>query len=823
MINELKSIFGFYNADLEFYQNINISNFDDAFNYMKNLIINDIKNGNLDWFVRDFNNKNFIIKLEKLQSLNIEFDLSDIYLLITKYPNIDNYLNSFFVNLDLVTEEDINKITDNEYVKDFLVTYAIIKDIYSIKIDNENLVNGFISDNQYTDYIHEINQIPIMQQDSVVENYKKQEELQKQIDLGRNILENTKRITYLRNLVVEGNLRLVVSIAKRYQNLGLDLMELINEGNIGLITASEKYNYKLGYNFSTFAVWWIRQAIMLSLRKKRLLIYIPAKMQEKIRYIKKVKVKLFNELGREISNKDIADFLGMSEEEIHNILNCATVSASLDNFVNEEETSTIGDFVDANIDIEYDYINNSLKDYLNDALHNLSTDLEIIVRCYYGIKDPDKYVAYYDEPHTLEEIGNILKLSRERIRQKLQIALRKLKTATILKSYWEESSTAVSFWDFFKGVNKDKVLKNIKRLNEEDRIILYSTFGLNLDSYDVVPSNRIKIKRIIGVLQKMNEQPKNSKVYTLQDKLKCSIKDINLMAKEFKKDPDKIILFVVFGNNLTNLIDEDELDEDTLYKLQVLYKMLMKNNKKVAPALYLKEILQATDEEIRFLNSLEDRNSKKYILLSKIYGLNYDEINYYEFLDNKEYHAYYTYINYLKTQLRNKRKKHINSSCLVLINNSLSEILNIDKNTVNNIAKNLNVRTKQYEILSKIFGVNLSKENICYEIREYSELYLYITALFYIKRSLKSHNLLDECIYKLPNDYQLIISLYLGVIGNFKMSINDLAVMFNTDEEQISNIVKKSLYLLEILLEDIKDEKLGDTLKLVKEAYNEDY
>ena len=154
MINELKSIFGFYNADLEFYQNINISNFDDAFNYIKNLIINDIKNGNLDWFVRDFNNKNFIIKLEKLQSLNIEFDLSDIYLLITKYPNIDNYLNSFFVNLDLVTEEDINKITDNEYVKDFLVTYAIIKDIYSIKIDNENLVNGFISDNQYTDYIH---------------------------------------------------------------------------------------------------------------------------------------------------------------------------------------------------------------------------------------------------------------------------------------------------------------------------------------------------------------------------------------------------------------------------------------------------------------------------------------------------------------------------------------------------------------------------------------------------------------------------------------------------------------------------------------------
>lgn len=818
MVDKLFEKFKFYNNDIKFYQNIadKFSDFDSAFGYIVDLINKDIKSGNINFFIKDINSSNILNKLAEiltlLRDLNIELDINDIANLIKKYPELDLILNKLFKTLEYVSEDDINKITNNEYVKDFLITYAIIKDIYDIDLSmDECAIKSDVTSNHVRDYIHQIMQIPMMSYEQIIENYRRQEELKKQIALGRDILKNTEKLNYLRNLVVNANLRLVVSIAKRFRYRGLEFMDLINEGNIGLMKAAEKYNYKSENQFGTYATWWIRQAIGLALSKIGNAIVLPRDVSGKVANINHIKRKLALELNREPTNADIAAYLDVDEKEINGFLDYAQVVTSLDVKVGEDESATLGEFLESNINLEEDFINDVTQNILNDELRALGYDLEFIIRARFGINDSKNPKKEFERKHTLDEVAQMFNVTRERIRQKEAKALRKLRLNPNLRNVANISSEVTSFWDFFPGVSKDKVLKKIKRLSYDYKFALFQMFGYDLDSYNVVKKGtRKQGEKAIKLLQKMLESPRNKSVYTLQEKLKCSSSDINLLIQDFKNDSEKAILFQVFGADLSKIIDEDELDVDVKNKLNILYESLRVNTKMVVPSLYLKEILEATDAEIEFLNKNEDKTTKKYQLLSKIYGLNYNEIHYYEFRDNEEYHSYHTYINYLKKQLNNYQIKHKNVEYIHLVDRPLTDILNVSREEITNLINIINIRTKQYICLSKIFGNALLKEDVHYLIKDYPELSLYYNSLFHFRNLILSYrdniSLLDECINSLPEQYRLIISLYLGALDNIRYDCENIAMMLEQDEEEVNNKLKMSIYLIEVILEKVKDK-----------------
>ena len=818
MVDKLFEKFNFYNNDIKFYQSIadKFSDFDSAFGYIVDLINKDIKSGNINFFIKGINSSNILEKITELLTLlgdlNIELDINDIANLIKKSPELDLMLNKLFKTLEYVSEDDINKITNNEYVKDFLITYAIIKDIYDIDLSmDECAIKSDVTSDHVRDYIHQIMQIPMMPYEQIIENYRRQEELKKQIALGRDILKNTEKLNYLRNLVVNANLRLVVSIAKRFRYLGLEFMDLINEGNIGLMKAAEKYNYKSENQFGTYATWWIRQAIGLSLSKTGNTIVLPRDVSGKIANINRIKRKLALELNKEPTNADIAIYLDVDEKEINEFLDYAQVVTSLDVKVGEDESATLGEFLESNINLEEDFINDVTQNILNDELRALGSDLEFIIRARFGINDPKNPKKEFERNHTLDEVSKMFNVTRERIRQKEAKALRKLSLNPNLRSIANISSEVTSFWDFFPGVNKEKIFKNIKRLSYDYKFALFQMFGYDLDIYNVVKrETRKQGEKAIKLLQKMLESPRNKSVYTLQEKLKGSSKDIELLAQDLQNDSEKAILFQVFGTDLSEIIDEDELDVDVKNKLNILYESLRVNTKMVVPSLYLKEILEATDAEIEFLNKNEDKTTKKYQLLSKIYGLNYNEIHYYEFKDREEYHSYYIYINYLKKQLNSYRIKHKSIDYIHLVDRPLTDILNVSREEITNLINIINIRTKQYICLSKIFGNALLKEDVHYLIKDYPELSLYYNSLFHFRNLILSYrdniSLLDECINSLPVQYRLIISLYLGVIDNIRYDCEDIAIMLNQDEEDVNNKLKMGIYLIEVILEKVKDK-----------------
>lgn len=828
MVDKLFEKFNFYNNNIKFYQIIadKFSDFDSAFGYIVDLINKDIKSGNINFFIKDINSSNILEKITELltllRDLNIELDINDIANLIKKYPALDLMLNKLFKTLEYVSEDDINKITNNEYVKDFLITYAIIKDIYDIDLSmDECAIKSDVTSDHVRDYIHQIMQIPMMSYEQIIENYRRQEELKKQIALGRDILKNTEKLNYLRNLVVNANLRLVVSIAKRFRYRGLEFMDLINEGNIGLMKAAEKYNYKSENQFGTYATWWIRQAIGLSLSKTGNTIVLPRDVSGKIANINRIKRKLALELNKEPTNADIAIYLDVDEKEINEFLDYAQVVTSLDVKVGEDESATLGEFLESNINLEEDFINGVTQNILNDELRALGYDLEFIIRARFGINDPKNPKKEFERKHTLDEVSKMFNVTRERIRQKEAKALRKLSLNPNLRSIASISSEVTSFWDFFPGVNKEKIFKNIKRLSYDYKFALFQMFGYDLDSYNVVKKETKKQgEKAIKLLQKMLESPRNKSVYTLQEKLKCSSSDINLLIQDFKDDPEKAILFQVFGADLSEIIDEDELDVDVKNKLNVLYESLKINTKILAPSSYLKEILKATDTEIEYLNKNEDKTTKKYQLLSNIYGLNYNEIHYYEFRDNEEYHSYHTYINYLKKQLNSYQIKHKNVEYIHLVDRPLTDILNVSREEITNLINIINISTKQYICLSKIFGTDLLKEDVHYLIKDYPELSLYYNSLFHFRNLILSYrdniSLLDECINSLPEQYRLIISLYLGALDNIRYDCETIAMMLGQDEEEVNNKLKMSIYLIEVILEKVKDKDKEKVLNLIR-------
>jgi RNA polymerase primary sigma factor len=251
-----------------------------------------------------------------------------------------------------------------------------------------------------------------------------------------NVQKGERESSIAKKEMIEANLRLVISIAKKYTNRGLQFLDLIQEGNIGLMKAVDKFEYRRGYKFSTYATWWIRQAITRSIADQARTIRIPVHMIETINKIVRTQRLLLNEIGREPTPEEISIKLNMPLEKVRKVLKIAKEPVSLETPVGDEEDSHLGDFIqDDNAVIPIDAaINSNLRQTTTKILSSLTPREERVLRMRFGIG--------MNSDHTLEEVGQQFSVTRERIRQIEAKALRKLKHPTrakLLKSFLDKN------------------------------------------------------------------------------------------------------------------------------------------------------------------------------------------------------------------------------------------------------------------------------------------------------------------------------------------------------------------------------------------------
>ena len=254
-------------------------------------------------------------------------------------------------------------------------------------------------------YLKEIGRIPLLSSEEVIELAKRMEEGD----------EDAKK------KLSEANLRLTVSIAKRYSGRGMQFLDLIQEGNLGLIKAVEKFDYRKGYKFSTYATWWIRQAITRAIADQARTIRIPVHMVETINKLIRVSRQLLQELGREPTPEEIAEEMDIPVERVREILKISQEPVSLETPIGEEEDSHLGDFIqDENVPVPADAAAFTLlKEQLVEVLSTLTEREQKVLRLRFGLDD--------GRARTLEEVGKVFNVTRERIRQIEAKALRKLR------------------------------------------------------------------------------------------------------------------------------------------------------------------------------------------------------------------------------------------------------------------------------------------------------------------------------------------------------------------------------------------------------------
>ncbi|MBQ6126851.1 MAG: RNA polymerase sigma factor RpoD [Erysipelotrichaceae bacterium] len=367
--------------------------------------------------------------LFELNKQGVDIVQADVVAALDRFEMSDDEIDQFYdwlssVNIDLIDEsDDEDELEDDDY----LATEESDED--EDEDSEKNIVINYEQASAYTKvndpvkmYLKEIGRVPLLKADEEIL-------IAKRIENGINNPDDPKLVQDgidAKNELISANLRLVVAIAKKYTGRGMLFLDLIQEGNMGLIKAVDKFDYTKGFKFSTYATWWIRQAITRAIADQARTIRIPVHMVETINKMTRIQRQLVQELGRDPSAEEIASKMGsgMSADKVREIQKIALDPVSLETPIGEEDDSHLGDFLEDKDALSPDqYANNELlKDEINLILSTLTDREEKVIRLRFGLED--------GKTRTLEEVGKEFDVTRERIRQIEAKALRKLKNPT---------------------------------------------------------------------------------------------------------------------------------------------------------------------------------------------------------------------------------------------------------------------------------------------------------------------------------------------------------------------------------------------------------
>ena len=370
--------------------------------------------------------KNDLVELNKQ---GVDIVQSDVVNALDRFEMSDDEIDQFYdwlssVNIDLIDEsEEEEDLEDDEYLA------SEDSDEDEDEDSEKNIVINYEQASAYTKvndpvkmYLKEIGRVPLLKADEEVL-------IAKRIEKGINNPDDAAAVqdgVDAKNELISANLRLVVAIAKKYTGRGMLFLDLIQEGNMGLIKAVDKFDYTKGFKFSTYATWWIRQAITRAIADQARTIRIPVHMVETINKMTRIQRQLVQELGRDPSAEEIATRMGsgMTAEKVGEIQKIALDPVSLETPIGEEDDSHLGDFIEDKDAMSPDqYANNELlKDEIDLILSTLTDREEKVIRLRFGLED--------GRTRTLEEVGKEFDVTRERIRQIEAKALRKLKNPT---------------------------------------------------------------------------------------------------------------------------------------------------------------------------------------------------------------------------------------------------------------------------------------------------------------------------------------------------------------------------------------------------------
>ncbi len=353
--------------------------------------------------------------IEDTEIINHFSGCKEIELNTDRMVAIFEYLEAHGVDVLTITDDD-----DDE-PDDLLLEGEDLDADVDVEHIDFSAPDGVSIDDPVRMYLKEIGKVPLLSAEEEIE-------LAKRMEDGDDAAK--KRLA-------EANLRLVVSIAKRYVGRGMNFLDLIQEGNLGLIKAVEKFDYRKGYKFSTYATWWIRQAITRAIADQARTIRIPVHMVETINKLIRVSRQLLQELGREPLPEEIAEEMDIPVERVREILKISQEPVSLETPIGEEEDSHLGDFIqDENVPVPAEAAASTLlKEQLSEVLGTLTEREQKVLRLRFGMDD--------ERARTLEEVGKEFQVTRERIRQIEAKALRKLRhpsRSRKLKDYLDEDN-----------------------------------------------------------------------------------------------------------------------------------------------------------------------------------------------------------------------------------------------------------------------------------------------------------------------------------------------------------------------------------------------